>query len=92
MAIVAALPLGMIQEGSLLLLLFQGSHMLEEYFTAKARGSLNRLFASIPSKALSIELDASGSPVMTSATFKLARDLKPGQHVLVKPGEQVWEV
>ena len=39
-------------QGALLLLLFQVSHTLEELFSARARGSLERLFASIPTQVL----------------------------------------
>lgn len=35
-------------QGALLLLLFQLSHILEEKFTARAQGSLERLFANLP--------------------------------------------
>ena len=38
-------------QGALLALLFQISHSLEERFTARARTSVERLFANIPTKA-----------------------------------------
>ena len=37
-------------QGALLMLLFQISHSLEEKFTARARGSVERLFNSVPSQ------------------------------------------
>jgi cation transport ATPase len=37
-------------QGALLSLLFQISHSLEEKFTAKAKGSVERLFATIPTQ------------------------------------------
>ena len=37
-------------QGTLLMLLFQISHFLEENFTSRARGSIERLFSSIPTE------------------------------------------
>jgi cation transport ATPase len=110
------------------MLLFQISHSLEEKFTSRARGSVERLFSSVPtqvgrllwilrkggvskkhgpSKTLScdspsgdpsrfqatlVEMDAAlGRPLLKSASKVLARSVSPGQHVLIKPGEQVRE-
>ncbi|KXZ48383.1 hypothetical protein GPECTOR_28g790 [Gonium pectorale] len=55
-AVVATLCLGMAQEGALLLLLFQVSHFLEERFTTRAQGSLERLFAAMPQRATLVAL------------------------------------
>lgn len=64
--------------------------MLEDKLTEKAAGSLDRLFASVPTTATAVALDpASGAPLTASAQRVQARDVAPGQHVLVKPGEQV---
>ncbi|KAG1674294.1 hypothetical protein FOA52_013483 [Chlamydomonas sp. UWO 241] len=84
------LAMGMASEGALLLLLFQLSHTLEERFTARATGSVGALLDSIPTQATLVTLDASsGGPLMQSAQPALARQVSPGQLVLVKPGEQV---
>ena len=44
-------------------------------------------------QAVVVEMDASsvngGGPLMSTACQELARNVLPGQHVLVKPGEQV---
>ena len=45
------LPSPHLAQGALLALLFQISHSLEERFTARARTSVERLFANIPTKA-----------------------------------------
>lgn len=89
LAVIGTVFLGMAQEGALLLLLFQVSHTLEEKFTARARGNLDRLFSSVPTQATLIELDLVGDPMMHTASTTIATAVKPGQFVLVKPGEQV---
>ena len=46
-----------------------------------------------PVQAMLVDLDlGSGHPLMEAATQVLARSVQPGQHVLVKPGEQVCGV
>ncbi|KAG2449827.1 hypothetical protein HYH02_005350 [Chlamydomonas schloesseri] len=57
LAVVATLYLGMVQEGALLLLLFQISHFLEERFTSRAQGSLERLWAAMPERATLVALE-----------------------------------
>ena len=43
-----------------------------------------------PMQAMLVDLDpGSGHPLMEAAMQVLARSVRPGQHVLVKPGEQV---
>lgn len=71
-------------------MLFQLSHTLEEMFTAKASGSVAHLLDSIPTQAARVELDrTSGEPLLQHASPVAARRVLPGEHVLVKPGEQV---
>lgn len=81
--------LGMAQEGALLLLLFRTSHLLEEQLTERAAGSLERLFAAVPSTATAVELDPTGGPDMASARVVPARGVALGAHVLIRPGDQV---
>lgn len=77
-------------QGALLLLLFQISHFLEEKFTARAQGSLERLFAAMPSQATVVTMASSGSgPDLAAAQRVLVGTVRVGQLVLVKPGEQV---
>lgn len=80
----------LVMQGALLLLLFQISHFLEEKFTARASGSLSRLFAAVPSKATLVQMnEADASPQMATAQPVRASTVAIGQYVLVKPGEQV---
>lgn len=44
-------------QGALLLLLFRGSHQLEHRLTEKAAGSLQRLFDSVPDRAVVVEVE-----------------------------------
>ncbi|GAX79391.1 hypothetical protein CEUSTIGMA_g6832.t1 [Chlamydomonas eustigma] len=90
LAVVGTLLLGMAQEGALLSLLFQISHSLEEKFTAKAKGGVERLFSTIPTQANLVPLEeGSGKPILEASRTVLAMSIKPGQHILVKPGDQV---
>eukprot|EP00198_Chlamydomonas_reinhardtii_P007769 XP_001697106.1 heavy metal transporting ATPase [Chlamydomonas reinhardtii] len=57
LAVLATLYLGMVQEGALLLLLFQISHFLEERFTSRAQGSMERLWAAMPERATLVALE-----------------------------------
>jgi hypothetical protein len=43
-------------QGALLLLLFRASHQLEDRLTEKAAGSLQRLFDSVPDRAVVVEV------------------------------------
>ncbi len=73
--------------------------MLEDMFTAKAAGSVERLLDSLPSQATRVKVkvnevkvngaNGSGVPVMSSAEAVKASALEKGEHVLVRPGEQV---
>ena len=78
-------------KGALLLLLFQLSHTLEERFTTRARGNLERLFADLPRKATVVEVDPlSGAPQLHGRIRpQPAAGVRVGQHVLVNPGENV---
>lgn len=86
---------GVGMQGALLLLLFQMSHFLEDKLTQRATGSMERLFAAVPSQATVVEVMADGvsgavlRPQMPTARVVRAREVQLGQHTLVKPGEQV---
>jgi cation transport ATPase len=78
-------------QGALLLLLFQLSHTLEERFTTRARGNLERLFADLPRKATVVDVDPeTGAPLLHGKVKpQPAAGVHVGQHVLVNPGENV---
>lgn len=60
-------------QGALLLLLFRGSHQLEHRLTEKAAGGLQRLFDSVPDRAVVVEVEeGSNAPrVATSQEVRL---------------------
>ncbi|MEW5311396.1 MAG: hypothetical protein WDW38_003116 [Sanguina aurantia] len=91
LAVVGTLYLGMAQEGALLLLLFQVSHFLEHKLTARAAGNMERLFSAIPSTATVVDFAAGQTPGprLDSARRLAASAVQVGQHVVVRPGEQV---
>lgn len=63
---------------------------MEDKLTEKAQGSLERLFSTVPTQATLVQLDAStGAPLTSSSAVVTASSVTPGQHVMVKPGEQV---
>ncbi|GLI64799.1 hypothetical protein VaNZ11_008205 [Volvox africanus] len=61
LAVLATLYLGMVQEGALLLLLFQVSHFLESKFTSRAQGSLEELLATMPERATLVAMTQAAS-------------------------------
>lgn len=79
-------------QGALLLVLFQVSHTVEHQLTDRAQGSLETLFDSIPESATLVELDKAGEPDMDRQRQVKAADVRIGQTMLVKPGEQVGVV
>jgi cation-transporting P-type ATPase J len=76
-------------QGALLLVLFQVSHTVEHRLTHRAQGSLQTLFDSIPESATLVELGADSEPDMDRQRQVKAADVRLGQTMLVKPGEQV---
>ncbi|KAF6263311.1 hypothetical protein COO60DRAFT_1635329 [Scenedesmus sp. NREL 46B-D3] len=89
LSVVGTLYMGMAQEGALLLLLFRVSHLLEDRLTERAAGSLQRLFDSVPDAASVVEVDEGGAPRTATTQQVPAESVALGQHVLVRPGEQV---
>jgi hypothetical protein len=59
-------------QGALLLLLFRGSHQLEHRLTEKAAGGLQRLFDSVPDRAVVVEVEE-GSNAPKVATSQEVR-------------------
>uniref|UniRef100_A0A383V263 P-type ATPase A domain-containing protein n=1 Tax=Tetradesmus obliquus TaxID=3088 RepID=A0A383V263_TETOB len=89
LSVIGTLYMGMAQEGALLLLLFRVSHLLEDRLTERAAGSLQRLFDSVPDTASMVEVDDGGAPRVATTQQVPAESVALGQHVLVRPGEQV---
>ncbi len=76
-------------EAALLLVLFQSSHALEHALSARARGSLAALRASMPEAATLVELGADGAPDLATARRVAAAGVAIGSILLVRPGEAV---
>ncbi|GMH39781.1 hypothetical protein BSKO_07679 [Bryopsis sp. KO-2023] len=89
LAVCGSLYLGLPHEGALLLLLFQGSHVLEDKFTKEAEYSLKGLLDSVPEQATLVKMTDRGSPDLAKVDPVKAEDVAIGSHVLILPGEQV---
>lgn len=76
-------------QGALLLVLFEGSHVLEHKLTGEAQGNLQALFDATPEHATLVGLNQDNSPDMTKLQKAKARDVAVGSHMLIRPGEQV---
>ena len=76
-------------QGALLLVLFWGSHVLENKLTDKAQGNLQSLYDATPAHAVLVEVKLDGSPDMAQLTNAKARDVAVGSLMLIRPGEQV---
>ena len=76
-------------QGALLLVLFEGSHVLEHKLTEEAQGNLQALFDATPEHATLVELNQDSSPDMTKLQKAKARDVTVGSNMLIRPGEQV---
>lgn len=76
-------------QGALLMVLFEGSHVLEHRLTDQAQGNLQALFDATPEHATLVELKPDKSPDMAKLQSAKARDVAVGSHMLIRPGEQV---
>lgn len=76
-------------QGALLMVLFEGSHVLEHKLTGEAQGNLQALFDATPEHATLVELNSDNSPDMTTLQNAKARDVAVGSNMLIRPGEQV---
>lgn len=76
-------------QGALLLALFTISHTLEHYLTERAQGDMSSLFDQVPARATLVQLRRDGSPDLAQESSVPTASLSIGQHVLVRPGEQV---
>ena len=89
-------------QGALLLVLFQTAHVLEHLLTHRAQGNLAALYESMPREAVVVQMpEATEAPLgtstsapgpapdLTTARRVLAADVAVGDHLLVRPGEQV---
>ena len=77
-------------QGALLLVLFQTSHTLEHLLTHRAQGNLAELYDTIPTSAVLVQVGGpGGAPELGSARQVVAGEVAVGNHMLVKPGEQV---
>lgn len=76
-------------QGALLLVLFEGSHVLEHKLTGEAQGNLQALFDATPEHATLVELNQDRAPDMTKLQKAKARDVAVGSNMLIRPGEQV---
>lgn len=76
-------------QGALLMVLFEGSHVLEHKLTGEAQGNLQALFDATPEHATLVGLNQDNSPDMTKLQKAKARDVAVGSHMLIRPGEQV---
>lgn len=76
-------------QGALLMVLFEGSHVLEHKLTDQAQGNLQALFDATPENAVLVELNSEGSPDMSHLQTAKARDVAVGSNMLIRPGEQV---
>jgi len=88
-AVGCLMPLGHAMEGALLLLLFNLSHVLEDWLTAAARGNLNSLFDGVPTSATLVDVGLSGQPDSASERTVPADSVNVGQYILVKAGQEV---
>lgn len=79
----------LVLQGALLMVLFEGSHVLEHKLTDQAQGNLQALFDATPEHAVLVELKGDGSPDMAHLQKAKARDVAPGSTMLIRPGEQV---
>ncbi|GAB4823392.1 hypothetical protein N2152v2_010438 [Parachlorella kessleri] len=90
LAAVGTLLSGYAIEGALLLVLFQTSHTLEHLLTHRAQGNLAELYDTIPTSAVLVQVGGpGGAPELGSARQVTAGEVAVGNHMLVKPGEQV---
>ncbi len=78
-----------VMQGALLMVLFEGSHVLEHKLTDQAQGNLQALFDATPESAVLVELNPEGSPDMSRLQTAKARDVAAGSNMLIRPGEQV---
>lgn len=76
-------------QGALLMVLFEGSHVLEHKLTDQAQGNLQALFDATPEHATLVDLNSDKSPDMAKLTGAKARDVAVGSNMLIRPGEQV---
>ena len=76
-------------QGALLMVLFEGSHVLEHKLTDQAQGNLQALFDATPEHAVLVELNADKSPDMSKLRNAKAKDVAVGSNMLVRPGQQV---
>lgn len=81
-AILGAVGVGETMEAAAIAFLFAISELLESYAVDRARGSVEALMELAPDRARRVREDGS------EETVALA-DLRPGDHVIVRPGERV---
>lgn len=80
-AVMGAIAIGEAGEAATVVLLFALSHSLEAYTLGRTRRSVQNLIELAPSTAW---LDADGALIATPTA-----DLRPGQWIVVKPGERI---
>ncbi|KAL3159617.1 putative cadmium/zinc-transporting ATPase hma1, chloroplastic [Trebouxia sp. C0009 RCD-2024] len=89
LAVFGTLAIGGALEGALLMVLFEGSHVLEHKLTGEAQGNLQALFDATPEYATLVDLNSDSSPDMTRLHKAKAREVAVGSNMLIRPGEQV---
>eukprot|EP00884_Botryococcus_braunii_P016766 jgi/Botrbrau1/3773/Bobra.0183s0008.1 len=89
LAVFGTLAIGGALEGALLLVLFQGSHMIEHKLTERAQGDLNSLFARMPEEVVLVDMDSDGLPKLAETRRVPVHDVPVGSLMLIRPGEQV---
>lgn len=84
-AAAGAAVLGEWAEGALLLFLFSLGHALEHYALGRARKAITALAELAPSRATVLRVESG----LRREIEVLIGDVKPGDHVVVKPAERV---
>ncbi len=79
---IGALALGVFAEAAMLVVVFAAGGLMEDYVADKARSSIRALMSLAPPVAARLRPDGITTPVPV-------QDLKPGDLVLVRPGERL---
>jgi hypothetical protein len=69
-------------QGALLLLLFRGSHQLEHRLTEKAAGGLQRLFDSVPDRAVVVEVEEGSNAPRVATSQEVCTAAAAGAHTV----------
>jgi cation transport ATPase len=76
-------------QGAWLLVLFNVSHAVEHHVTEAAQGGLKDLLERAPQTAALIDVKADGSPDYATERTVNAAEIRVGDTILVRPGQQV---